>query len=137
VETIVERVFYDARMGARRHVADPDGVLVARIAGTASRHAGAGAPLSEESEATAVAELRELAAGRGDLLARWAGIKLGYTQPSDVDADRCQLIAELCIKAGADLSLIEEWVTVGRIRREQAATRPYTGVTHNRRGNSE
>ena len=132
-----EHVFYSLLVARQRHAADPDGVLVARIAGTASRHASSGAPLSQEEEAEAVAELRELAAGRSDLLAQWAGIQLGYTRTSDVDVDRCRLIADLCIKAGADLSLIDEWITVGRIRREQAATRPYTGVTHNRRGNSE
>lgn len=47
---------------------------MARIAGTASRHAGAGGPLSQEKQAEAVAELRELAAGRGDLLARWTDV---------------------------------------------------------------
>jgi hypothetical protein len=87
-ETRVEHVFYHACVARRRHEADPDGVLVARVAGTASRHAGAGAPLPPAKKAVAVAELRELAAGRGDLLAQLAGISLGSISPSDFDADR-------------------------------------------------
>ena len=50
---------------------------MARLTGTAQRHAPRRAPTGEET-AAAVAELREIADGRGDLLAEAAGLITGY-----------------------------------------------------------
>ncbi len=97
---------------------DPDRLRYAQIAGTAARHAQAW--LTAEQEAAAVAELAEAAAGRADLLAECAGLALGFGEGQD-DAARYRLIAELCIAAGADETLIEGWTLIGRQRAAAAA----------------
>jgi hypothetical protein len=51
-------------MSTGRRKPDPDRILCARLSGTAVRLARAGGPIDE-----AVAKLRALAGGRGDLLA--------------------------------------------------------------------
>jgi hypothetical protein len=61
-------------MAIARREPDPDGITRAGIAGTASRHASR-KPLDVDA---AVAELREVAAGRGDLLAERAGVIFGF-----------------------------------------------------------
>src|SRR6516164_9343173 len=81
---------------------DPDRLRYAQIAGAIARHA-LGWRLTADEEAAAVAELTEAAAGRADLL------------------------AELCIAAGADPALIERWIKVGRERAATAEAIPYTG----------
>jgi hypothetical protein len=119
----------------RRGGYDPDDILAARVAGTAARHARAGNRLSPEQEAEAVAELRQLAGDRPDLLARCAGLNVGSAKfhPWDI---RALAIADLCIQAGADASMITEWTTVGYARQQQSAGRPYTGTMHNRSSGS-
>lgn len=57
--------------------AQADRILVARLSGTAQRHARWRGLSAEEEGTAAVAELRELAAGRGDLLAELAGVLEG------------------------------------------------------------
>jgi hypothetical protein len=57
-------------MAIARRKPDPDGITGAWIAGTASRYASRD-PLDVDA---AVAELREIANGRGDLLAERAGV---------------------------------------------------------------
>lgn len=89
------------------------------IAGAAARHAHGGR-LTAEEHAGAVAEIRRAAGGRADLLAERAGTALGYADVG-CDAARCRQIAQLCIAAGADQSLIERWVMVGRERAAPAA----------------
>jgi hypothetical protein len=59
-------------MPTGRRKPDPDRILCARLSGTAVRLARAGGPIDE-----AVAELRALACGRGDLLAETAGVMAG------------------------------------------------------------
>ena len=59
--------------------ADPDRLLVAEITGEA-RHRARWRPLTDEEEATALAELRALARGRADLLAQVAGIFEGTSE---------------------------------------------------------
>jgi hypothetical protein len=54
-----------------------DRILIARLTGIARRHARLG---ELDGEAAAVAELRELAAGRADLLAEVVGIEAGATE---------------------------------------------------------
>src|SRR5712671_4361941 len=58
---------------------DRDRILVAQLTGTAGHHAR-WRELTGEEEAAAVAELRELADGRGDLLAEVAGILEGTSE---------------------------------------------------------
>ena len=79
---------------------EADRLLYATLAGAAARHAGLGA-LAPEQEAAAVAELREIAGHRPDLLAHRAGTAIGFGE-SQYDAVVYRLIADLCIKAGAD-----------------------------------
>jgi hypothetical protein len=67
-----EHLFDTGGMPTGRRKPDPDRILCARLSGTATRLARAGGPIDE-----AVAELRALAAGRGDLLAEQAGIAVG------------------------------------------------------------
>ena len=79
---------------------DPDRLLVARLSGIAARHARRGGPTDE-----AVAELREVAKSRADLLADVAGTALGAADAHGwPEAHHRQ--AELCILAGADESRI-------------------------------
>jgi hypothetical protein len=64
-----------------------DGILVAQLHGTARRHADrwwGGRELTEAGHDAAVAELRELAAGRADLLAHVAGILLGTGEADEL-----------------------------------------------------
>jgi len=103
---------------------DPDRLRYAQIAGAAARHAQAW--LTAEQEAAAVAELRQAASGRADLLAECAGTALGFGEGGQ-DAARYRQIAELCIAAGADQALIGHWITVGRQRAAAAAAIPHAG----------
>jgi hypothetical protein len=57
----------------------PDRILVAQLTGEAKHHAR-WRGLTEAEEAPAVADLRELAAGRADLLAEVAGILEGASE---------------------------------------------------------
>jgi hypothetical protein len=90
----------------------------AQLAGTASRHASR-KPLDV---ATAVAELREIAAGRGDLLAERAGVIFRLPRRAherDGRWPRRALEAALCIAAGADLTRLREWIAVGQERAQR------------------
>jgi len=107
---------------------EADRLLYATLAGAAARHAGRGA-LTPEQEAAAVTELREIAGDRPDLLAHRAGTAIGFGE-SQYDAVVYRLIADLCIKAGADRSAIPDWIQVGRHRAELARQVPYTGTAH-------
>jgi hypothetical protein len=70
-----------------------------------------------------VAELAEIAAGRGDLLAEVAGVEVGFHE-GELDEERRILAAQLCIEAGADTSQVERWIDEGRRRaRDVAAMR--------------
>jgi hypothetical protein len=71
--------------------------------------------LTAEEEATAVAELKHAAAGWTALLAECAGLALGYGE-HHLDAARYRHIAELCVAAGVDQTLVEAWIEVGRQR---------------------
>jgi hypothetical protein len=86
------------------------------------RHACWRDPTPDE-EVAAVAELRELAAGRGDLLAEVAGIQIGFYE-GDLDEARANAVAYLCGAAGADETLISKWVEVGRERAAAARMPP-------------
>jgi hypothetical protein len=104
-------------MAITRRKPDPDAVKGARIAGTASRHASR-EPLDVDA---AVAELREIADGRGDLLAERAGVILAFHTEDAKDGrwPRRALEAALLIAAGADLTRLTEWIAVGQQRAER------------------
>ena len=65
-------------------------------------HLGDGG-LTAPARAAALAELAELAAGRSDLLAEFAGLEVGFHE-GDLDEEHHILPAQLCIEAGADTS---------------------------------
>ena len=94
---------------------DADGLLGARLRGIAEHHAR-WRPLTEDERAAAVIELRELAAGRTDLLAEKAGLLIGFYEGS-LDEPHKRCAAELLIAAGANEALIPRWIEEGRRRR--------------------
>ena len=103
---------------------DRDRLLVARISGIAKRHAQWRAPTGAEI-AAAVAELREVVGDRPDLLAEEAGIVLGFHE-GGLDEPRAKAAARLLIAAGADESLIPQWIQEGRRRSEAARLPPFS-----------
>lgn len=117
-------VVHDWNTCSRLHRVDSrekqDRILSARIAGTASRHASTRGGLTGAARASAVAELVELAAGRSDLLAKFAGTEVGLHE-GDLDEDRRLLAAQLCIEAGADISQVQHWIDEGRRRARDVA----------------
>ena len=100
-----------------------DRLLVSEIHGEARLHASR-RELTADEHAAAVAALRELAAGRGDLLAEVAGIMLGASE-GELDEPLMRQAAELCRAAGADEALIPGWIKEGRRRRTEAARAPF------------
>ena len=99
--------------------------MSARIAAITRRHAR-GRPLTGAEEAAALAELAEVVDGQVDLLAQQAGLAVGF-HDQDADAPVYLQIAQLCIKAGADTSLISRWIDEGRRRAAAARRPPFTG----------
>ncbi len=105
--------------------ADRDRLTSARIAAITRRHVH-GRPLTGVEEAAALAELAKVADGRVDLLAEEAGLAIGF-HDQDTDAPVYLQIAQLCIKAGADTSLISRWIEEGRRRAAAVRPPPFTG----------
>lgn len=105
-----------------------DRILVAQLMGTARRHA-VWRDLTEAEEGAAVAELRELAGGRADLLAEVAGLYEGAAEGQPGEA-RDRQAAALCRLAGADQAAIPAWIAEGRRRRAQADRPPFSGGLH-------
>jgi hypothetical protein len=102
-----------------KHRLDPDTALEISLNGTAGRRAGDSTPVPD-----AVNELRQLAAGRADMLARAAGAKLGgflgapgTTNPNDV------LAAAYLLLAGADPESTRDEADVVR---ERVGSAPYS-----------
>ena len=95
----------------------PDRLLVTPIIAPATPSIP-GCRLTAEEEATAVAELKR-AAGWAALLAECAGLALGYGE-HQLDAARYRHIADLCVAAGVDQTLVEAWIEVGRQRASAA-----------------
>ena len=91
-------------------MADPDldRDIAAQIFGAAARHAH-GWQLTALEKAAAIADLRQAAAGRADLLGEHAGVALGFGEGRP-DAARYRQVAELCLAAGADKALMECWI---------------------------
>jgi hypothetical protein len=97
-----ERVFYNG--GVKVPGTDKQTQLLAQIADVCRWYA-AGGPPTAQRQAAALAELAHITAGRTDLLARYAGQSLaGHRGP---DATVHERAIQLCITAGADMSLIE------------------------------
>jgi hypothetical protein len=86
-------------MADHRPGPDRDRILVAQLTGTAGHHAK-WRELTGDEEAAAVTELRELAGGRGDLLAEVAGILEG-TSEGELSEPIARQCARLCRMAGA------------------------------------
>jgi hypothetical protein len=97
---------------------------VARLSAIAQRHAR-WRELTEAETAAAVAEIRETAGARSDLLAEVAGIMLGASE-GELDAPTARTAAHLCRLAGADEDLIPEWIQEGRRRAETARLPPFS-----------
>jgi hypothetical protein len=97
-----------------RSGSEVDRQTVARLTGAARRHARC-LESTEAETAAAVAELREIAGDRGDLLAEVAGLLIGFYRRTVEDL-QAQAAAGYCIAAGADLDLIPRWIEVGRSR---------------------
>jgi hypothetical protein len=71
-----------------------------------------------------VAELREIAGGRPDLLAEQAGLLLGYREGA-IDEAHARAAVLFLIRAGADEALIPAWAMEGRRRAAEAARLPF------------
>jgi hypothetical protein len=100
-----------------------DRIIVARLMGAAGRHSR-WEPPSEAVTAAAVAELREIAVGRSDLLAEVAGVLVGFREGTP-DEPKARNDAEFCRLAGADEAQIPQWVAIGRDRAAQASQPPF------------
>jgi hypothetical protein len=72
------------------------------------RHASWREP-AEDEIAAAVAELREVAGDRPDLLAEEAGILLGFHE-GGLNEPKARSAAQLLIAAGTDETLIPRWI---------------------------
>ena len=107
-----------------------DRIIVAQLSGTASRYAQ-WEPPDEATTAAAVAELRDIANGRADLLAEVAGLALGFYDGTP-DAPRAANKAVFCRLAGADETQIPGWVKIGRERAAQALPAPFSQPRHRR-----
>ena len=90
-----------------------DKTLLAEITGVARRLARGQLSVAEQQEAAAT--LSQVAQGRADLLAESAGLAIGGHEGGRDEARHLQA-AQLCIEAGADVSLIPQWVEEGRRR---------------------
>ena len=117
-------VFDPGVVAPDRRTPDHDRLVVARISGIATRHASWREP-TENEIAAAVAELREVAGDRPDLLAEEAGIQLGFYE-GDLDEPRAKSAAQLLIAAGTDESLIPGWIEEGRRRAEVRRKPPFS-----------
>jgi hypothetical protein len=107
----------------QRSSPQPDRLVVASLQGAASRHAGWSDP-EGDARAAAVAELREIAAGRADLLAEAAGVCKGFDLAGDPSAAQYRIMAGLLIDAGADVQLLDHWTEVGKRRARPQGTYP-------------
>jgi hypothetical protein len=99
-----------------------DQLTVARLTGAAWRHASGWEPTGAQT-AAAVRELREIAGGRGDLLAEVAGLLIGYYRRTAEEL-KARAAAYYCIAAGAGVDLIPRWIETGCSRAAAARLIP-------------
>lgn len=109
---------------------ESDQLIVARLAGAAQRHAPWREPTEAET-AAAVAELREIAGRRGDLLAEVAGLLTGFYRQTREEV-RARAAARYCVAAGARRDEIPRWIEVGRCRAAAARQSSDAGQRHRR-----
>jgi acyl-CoA reductase-like NAD-dependent aldehyde dehydrogenase len=113
---------------------ESDQLTVARLAGAAQRHAPWREATPEET-AAAVAELREIADDRSDLLAEAAGLLAGFYAGTAEDG-KARTAARYCRLAGADPDLIPRWTAEGERRAAFARGPRQAGYVTARRGRS-
>ncbi len=106
-----------------RSARDADQLTVARLTGAAQRNAPCREPTEEEA-AAAVAELREIAGRRGDLLAETAGLLIGFYAGTPEEKKTATAV-RYCRAAGADPALIPRWIAEGERRAAYARSVPY------------
>jgi hypothetical protein len=123
-------VFDPGLMDQDHLAADADRILVAQLTGEA-RHRARWRDLTDDEQAAAVTELRELAGGRSDLLAEVAGLFEG-TSEGELNEPLARQAAELCRLAGADEAAIPQWVAEGRRRPRPHACRRMAADPYNR-----
>src|SRR5215471_16246283 len=120
-------MFDSGKMAHDRPRPGPDRLITARLTGIAGRHARWGR-LTEDQAAAAVAEFRQVADGRGDMLAEVAGIAIGASEARGEEyVAQGQAVAELCRAAGADEQAVPAWIEEGRRRAEAARRPPFSG----------
>ena len=99
-----------------------DRILVAQLTGTAQHHAK-WRQLTGAGHEVAVAGLRELAAGRADLLAGVAGTS--KARRGELHDPHAAQAARLCRDAGADPDQVPAWTGIGRQRAARARQPPF------------
>lgn len=108
---------------------NPDRIIIAGLYGTALRRGGWHKPTGIYREA-AIEEIRDVAAGRTDLLAEAAGIMLGTHPPDDVQHARYRIAADLILEA-ADLDQdhpdVQHWIAMGERRRRNSIAQRRAG----------
>jgi hypothetical protein len=110
-------VFYHQLMAS----IESDRIIVARLSGASSR-LSVPRHLDAAERQRALDELREIVGGRADLLAQHAGVCIGSNE-GELDEEMRLREAQLCIDAGADMSLIPAWIDEGRRRRAERDNR--------------
>jgi len=106
---LYERMFDTVSM-PRYPKGDPDRILAAKLNGRAQRLASAGGSVTD-----AVADLEAMAHGRRDLLAKEAGLMIGWWSAKAGTGDYL-VAAGLLVMAGADLDQLAHWIEIGRQR---------------------
>ena len=104
-----------------------DRIVVAQLTGTVHRYAGWKPRLAEDELAAAVAELREITAGRPDgpaLMAEVAGLLTGAAFGIALEEDKAILEAGILVAAGADEFAIDGWTCIGAERAAAARELP-------------
>ncbi len=107
-----------------------DQLTVTRLTSTARWHASRREPTPEELSA-AVAELREIAGSRRDLLAEAAGLLTGFYRGTPEEA-RVRIATRYCRAAGADPGLIPRWIEEGQRRASCTRREPDRGYLTSR-----
>src|SRR5271165_4436363 len=105
-----------------------DRLLIAQLTGEAG-HRAKWRELTEDEEDAAVGALRELAGGRGDLLAEVGGLLIGAHE-GELNELLNRQAADLCRKAGAEPEAIPASIQVGRERRANAGRPPFSRGPH-------
>lgn len=81
--------------------------MLAQIADVCRWYAVGGPPTAQR-QAAALAELAHITSARTDLLAQYAGQRLA-SRDTGPNATAYERAVQLCITAGADMSLIDHW----------------------------